>query len=184
MIGDKEMDALHNAELKEEKVEESEAKREQTEEIMIGDKEMDALHNAELKEAFDAFDKDGSGAISQDELLGVMRAMGQNPTEDEVLNLMMEADLDGNGTIEFQEFSELMKEKYRFEDQESDLKEAFKLFDRDRDGFITLKELKKVSQILGNLMEQEELEEFMREADVDGNGQLDYEEFCKMMLSV
>merc|ERR550532_2416440 len=62
------------------------------------------LQNAEFKEAFDEFDTDGSGAISHKELLGVMRAMGQNPTEDELLNMILEVDLDGNGTIEFQEF--------------------------------------------------------------------------------
>ena len=47
--------------------------------------------------------QDGSGAISSKELLYVMRAMGQNPTEDELNNLVMEVDLDGNGTIEFPE---------------------------------------------------------------------------------
>ena len=40
----------------------------------------------------------------------------------QVLNLMLEADLDGNGTIEFPEFLELMKEKYGSDDQESDLR--------------------------------------------------------------
>ena len=55
--------------------------------------------------------QDGSGAISHKELLGVMRAMGQNPTEDELLNMILEVDLDGNGTIEFPEFLELMKQK-------------------------------------------------------------------------
>ena len=74
--------------------------------------------------------QDGSGSISAGELLEVMRAMGQNPTEDEVaaillclflpnlvlnlhqvLNMMMEADLDGNGSIEFPEFLELMTKK-------------------------------------------------------------------------
>ena len=49
------------------------------------------------------FWKDGSGAISSKELLYVMRAMGQNPTEDELNNLVMQVDLDGNGTIEFPE---------------------------------------------------------------------------------
>ena len=53
--------------------------------------------------------KDGSGSISSGELLGVMRAMGQNPTEDEVLNLLMEADVDGNGTIDFSEFVNMMR---------------------------------------------------------------------------
>jgi len=49
---------------------------------------LDELLNAEFKEAFDEFDKDGSGTISTKELLGVMRSMGQNPTEDELLALV------------------------------------------------------------------------------------------------
>merc|ERR1712037_205009 len=110
----------------------------------------------------------GIGAISAQELLGVMRAMGQNPTEDEVLNLMLEADLDGNGTIEFPEFLELMKEKYGSDDQESDLREAFKIFDRDRDGFIDMRELKKVSMMLGTMLDPQEIDELMEEADVVG----------------
>ena len=76
-----------------------------------------------------------------------MRAMGQNPTEDELLNLVMEVDLDGNGTIEFPEFLEMMKSKAAEVDQESDLREAFKIFDRDRDGYIDMKELKKVNLV-------------------------------------
>ena len=73
---------------------------------------------------YKALIKDGSGAINAIELLGVMRAMGENPTEDDVLNLMMEADLDGNGTIEFPEFLELMKQKYGILDNKEDLRLA------------------------------------------------------------
>jgi len=80
------------------------------------------LENAELKEAFDAFDKDGSGTISSEELLYVMRAMGQNPTEDELLNLVLEVDVDGNGTIDFPEFLNMMKTKAREVDEEADLR--------------------------------------------------------------
>ena len=65
--------------------------------------------------------KDGSGAISSKELLYVMRAMGQNPTEDELNQLVMEVDLDGNGTIEFPEFLEMMK-RCVVSDQESELR--------------------------------------------------------------
>merc|ERR1711910_85616 len=71
---------------------------------MEGKRDMDQLLNAEFKEAFDEFDTDKSGTISPEELLGVLRAMGQNPTEDELLNLVLEVDVDGNGTIEFDEF--------------------------------------------------------------------------------
>ena len=78
---------------------------------------MDELMNAEFKEAFDEFDKDGSGSISTKELLNVMRSMGQNPTEDEVLELVMEVDLNGDGTIDFQEFLQMMKKKSSEADQ-------------------------------------------------------------------
>ena len=46
-----------------------------------------------------SFLQDGSGTISTKELLGVMRSMGQNPTEDELLALVMEVDINGDGTI-------------------------------------------------------------------------------------
>ena len=87
---------------------------------MMGD--LDQIQTAEFREAFEEFDKDWSGAISSKELLGVMRAMGQNPTEDELNNMVMEVNLDGNGTIEFPEFLEMMKQKAKTVDQEGELR--------------------------------------------------------------
>merc|ERR1719219_3214744 len=147
-----------------------------------GDSDINQLKDAEFKEAFDEFDTDKSGAISHMELLGVMRAMGQNPTEDELLNMILEVDVDGNGTIEFPEFLELMKMKAKEDDDAETIREAFKLFDRDQDGYITCKELKKVTTMLGQPLSAEEVDEFMAEADVDQNGKLDYDEFSRMLL--
>jgi Ca2+-binding EF-hand superfamily protein len=76
-----------------------------------------------------------------------MRSMGQNPTEDELLALVMEVDINGDGTIDFQEFLGMMKQKANEADQESDLKEAFMIFDRDKNGYIDMKELKQVGHI-------------------------------------
>jgi len=140
------------------------------------------LQNAEFKEAFDEFDKDGSGTISTKELLGVLRSMGQNPTEDELLELVMEIDLDGNGTIDFPEFLEMMKNKANEADMLEDLKGAFRIFDQDRNGYIDTKELKNVTTMLGTMLTKEEVAEFMAEADIDGNGKLEYDEFVKMMM--
>ena len=88
--------------------------------------------------------QDGSGTISTKELLPVMRSMGQNPTEDEVLNLVIEYDVNGDGTIDFDEFLEMMRKQAEQQDNSAELKEAFKIFDRDGNGYIDAAELKKV----------------------------------------
>ena len=80
------------------------------------------LYSHPCKGYFLCYFQDGSGTISPEKLLGVMRAMGQNPTEDELLNLVLEVDIDGNGTIEFEEFLSMMKQKANEQDEEADLR--------------------------------------------------------------
>jgi len=143
---------------------------------------MSELQRMEFKQAFQEFDKDGSGTISTKELLPVMRSMGQNPTEDEVLNLVIEYDVNGDGTIDFDEFMEMMKKQAEHQDNSAELKEAFKIFDRDGNGYIDAEELKKVVTQYGARLSLEEAEELLNEADLDGDGKLDYNEFVQMML--
>eukprot|EP00091_Calanus_sinicus_P011141 TRINITY_DN2533_c1_g1_i3.p1 TRINITY_DN2533_c1_g1~~TRINITY_DN2533_c1_g1_i3.p1 ORF type:complete len:149 (-),score=61.23 TRINITY_DN2533_c1_g1_i3:31-477(-) len=144
--------------------------------------DLNSLELAEFKQAFDEFDEDGSGEISTKELLGVMRAMGQNPTEEELNTLVMEIDVDGNGIIDFEEFVAMMKMKAHEVDDEADLRQAFQMFDSNHDGFIDMRELRQVAVMLGTMLSREEVDEFMAEADKDGNGKLDYDEFLKMLL--
>ena len=76
---------------------------------------------------------DGIGTISNKKMLGVMRSIGQNPTEDELQALVMEVDVNGDGTIDFQEFLGMMEKNNKDGDgEESGLKEAFQIFDRDK----------------------------------------------------
>lgn len=60
--------------------------------------------------------------------------------------------------------------------------EAFKVFDKDNNGFISAAELRHVMTNLGEKLTDEEVDEMIREADVDGDGQVNYEEFVKMMM--
>uniref|UniRef100_A0A1I7WBV4 Calmodulin n=1 Tax=Heterorhabditis bacteriophora TaxID=37862 RepID=A0A1I7WBV4_HETBA len=53
--------------------------------------------------------KDGNGSISSKELGVAMRSLGQNPTEQELLDMVNEVDIDGSGTIDFPEFCQMMK---------------------------------------------------------------------------
>nr|XP_010939940.1 calmodulin isoform X1 [Elaeis guineensis] len=63
---------------------------------------------AKFKEVFSLFDKDGDGLITAKELDTVMRSLGQNPTEAELVDMINEVDADQNGAIDFHEFLNLM----------------------------------------------------------------------------
>ena len=138
---------------------------------------------AEFKEAFSLFDKDGDGTITTKELGTVMRSLGQNPTEAELADMINEVDADGNGTIDFPEFLTMMARKMKDTDSEEEILEAFKVFDKDGNGFISAAELRHIMTNLGEKLTDEEVDEMLREADIDGDGQINYEEFVKMMMS-
>ena len=126
---------------------------------------------------------DLTGCITTKELGTVMRSLGQNPTEAELQDMINEVDADGNGTIDFPEFLNLMARKMKDTDSEEELKEAFRVFDKDQNGFISAAELRHVMTNLGEKLTDEEVDEMIREADVDGDGQINYDEFVKVMMA-
>jgi calmodulin len=113
----------------------------------------------------------------------VMRSLGLNPTNKEITDLIAEVDKNGNQRLDFQEFVTFMSKHWHERDQEAELREAFRLFDRDNSGYITINELKQVMLNMGEKLNQEELEDMMREADVNRDGKLDYQEFVQKLLS-
>mgnify|MGYP002642450713 FL=1 len=68
-------------------------------------------------------------------------------------------------------------------DSEEELREAFKVFDKDGNGFISAAELRHVMTNLGEKLSDDEVDEMIKEADVDGDGQINYAEFVKMMVA-
>jgi len=138
---------------------------------------------SEFKEAFSLFDKDGDGTITTEELGTVMKSLGQNPTSEDLQDMINEVDADKDGTIDFEEFLCMMTKHMKESDTDQELKEAFKVFDKDGDGRISKSELKTVMQNLGEKLTDDEINEMIREADADGDGHVDYEEFVKMMSS-
>mgnify|MGYP001507204698 CR=1 FL=1 len=71
-----------------------------------------------------------------------MRSLGQNPTEAELQDMVNEIDADGDGTIDFPEFLTMMARKMKDTDSEEEIKEAFRVFDKRGDGFISGGELR------------------------------------------
>merc|ERR1712224_1021112 len=97
--------------------------------------------------------------------------------------MINEVDADENGTIDFSEFLFLMARKMMNTEIEEELIEAFKVCDPNGSGFISAAELRRVMTNIGVELTDEEADEMIREADVDGDGQISYEEFVKIMIA-
>ena len=76
------------------------------------------------------FDKDGDGTVSTKELGAVMRSLGNNPTQEELEELIDDADRDGSGSVDFGEFVELMIKREAEKETIDDLKQVFRVFDK------------------------------------------------------
>ena len=136
---------------------------------------------------FDLFDTKKQDFLSADDLGEIMRAMGFRPTEEELKDLVLEIDEDGSGEIEFPEFCQLcatfLVEDPDLETMKKELKDAFRIYDKEGQGFITNDTLRAlIGELLAPLTD-EELDGIIEELDEDGSGSMDFDEFCEMMMT-
>merc|ERR1712167_549760 len=118
----------------------------------------------EIREAFSLFDADASGMIDIRELKAAMRALGFEVKNEELKKMVADIDGDGNGTIEFGEFLQMMTGKMG--------EKVFKLFDDDNTNKISFRNLARVAEELGENIDDEELQDMINQADRDGDGEI------------
>lgn len=124
-----------------------------------------------------------TGTIELAELQQVMRKLGQNPTEAELIEMISSVDDNGDHEIDFPEFLLLMKSRIGERDPEKELLDAFAVFDTDGSGSIDRKELKRLMKKLGQTLTEGELDAMMEEVDENGDGEISFEEFKALMQS-
>ena len=123
------------------------------------------------------------GTIELNEIRQVMRKLGQNPSEEELQEMISSVDDNGDKEIDFEEFLILMKSRCLEQDPEKELRDAFAVFDTDGSGSIDRKELKRLMKKLGQALTEAEVDAMMDEVDSNGDGEISYEEFKYMMQS-
>merc|ERR1711998_688967 len=126
----------------------------------------------EIREAFGLFDADASGMIDVRELKAAMRALGFEVKNEELKKMVSDVYNDGNGTIEFGEFLEMMTGKMGEKDTREDIEKVFKLFDDDDTNKISFRNLARVAEELGENIDDEELQDMINQADRDGDGEV------------
>ncbi|XP_031443332.1 calcium-binding protein 2-like [Clupea harengus] len=147
------------------------------------DRELRPEEIEELREAFVEFDKNKDGFVNCKDLGECMRTMGYMPTEMELIELSQQI---AGGKIDFEDFVELMGPKMLAETADmigvKELRDAFKEFDSNGDGMISITELREaMKKLMGETLNPRDIDEILRDGDLNGDGLVDFEEFVRMM---
>jgi len=137
-----------------------------------------------LQKAFNMFDRDKTGSIATNMMSTILRTLGQTFEEDDLQLLIDEVDADGSGQLEFEEFLVLCSRFLVEEDAEAiqeELREAFRLYDKEGNGYIKTADLREIMRALDDKLTEDELDEMITEIDTDGSGTVDFDEFMEMM---
>merc|ERR1711981_102395 len=137
-----------------------------------------------LKRTFDQFDSDKSGAISVGTVNTILKMMGMHVSTVALEEIIEEIDEDGSGELEFAEFIQLAAKFLIEEDEEEmkwELREAFRLYDKQGNGYITTNTLKEILREIDSTLNEHNLDQIVDEVDEDGSGTIDFDEFMAMM---
>ncbi|EDQ84592.1 uncharacterized protein MONBRDRAFT_39222 [Monosiga brevicollis MX1] len=141
---------------------------------------------AKFRESFSLFDKKGDGNVRVSDLGTVLRALGQNPSEEDIRKIQSEIDPDnGDKRISFEEFLPLLE---RVKDKrppgtEADYIEGLRVFDKDGNGTISAAELRHVLCSLGEKLNDDEVDALLANVTIDSNGGVNYTDFVRTVMS-
>lgn len=137
----------------------------------------------EVKDAFDLFDGDRSGQIDITELKRALDNLGIDVKNDTLTKMMHDIDTDNSGTISFDEFMDMMTSKPPENDSKEELEKVFNLFlgDDVKADKINIKHLRRVARDMNEHLSDEEFNEMIIRADLDKDGEVDFDEFYNIM---
>ncbi|XP_057293293.1 myosin-2 essential light chain-like isoform X2 [Hydractinia symbiolongicarpus] len=140
--------------------------------------------NEEYRDTFSLFDKQGDGKVECSSLGEMLRALGLNPTEAEVKKIVAEIDPTGQKRITFEEFIPLYHAQSKKKNGGSmeAFAEAFRIFDRENNGMVSVAEVRHLLTSLGEKLSSEDVDVLVQGME-DNSGMVNYEEFVRGVMS-
>jgi len=83
-----------------------------------------------------------------------------------------------------QNVAAIVQKRSKSNDSEEQIREAFKVFDKNGTGFIEIAELRHVLTTLGEKLTTQEVDGVMKEADADADGKINLQDFLRVMKTV
>ncbi|CCD69292.1 EF-hand domain-containing protein [Caenorhabditis elegans] len=142
---------------------------------------MDSLKEAEIREVFREFDKNGDGRITRQELEVALLQLGEKASNSKIETMIEQADLDGNGCIDIDEFLNVLRRQICDPKEERELRDVFNVFDKNGDGVISIDDLIFVMCQLGEKLTETEAKEMIKQGDLDHDGMIDFQEFVNII---
>ncbi|XP_062705800.1 troponin C isoform X1 [Aedes albopictus] len=138
-----------------------------------------------MRKAFQMFDTTKCGFIDTVKISTILNTLGQQFDEGELQDLIDEEDPEETGRVNFDQFANIAS-NFLIEDEDSEaiqqeLKEAFRMYDREGNGYITTSTLKEILAALDDKLTNDDLDGMINEIDADGSGTVDFDEFMEMM---
>ncbi|KAG8011447.1 Radial spoke head protein 3-like protein [Nibea albiflora] len=118
-------------------------------------------------EAFNVFDKDTTGEIDVWAIKVVIKALGYEPSKEEIKRILATVDKDGTGRIDFEGFLTVFAIKMAERDSDDEIMKSFQLFDDNCTGVIVFDDLRRAAEELGENLTDEEIQEMIVEADIN-----------------
>ncbi|KAJ8703763.1 hypothetical protein PYW07_013057 [Mythimna separata] len=136
---------------------------------------------ADLLEAFNLLDYTGEGKIAAEDFRVSIKALGYEPTKEELQKMVNAVDKGNTGRLSFENFETAIMRKIMSQDSDGDIMKSFRLFDMDDRGFISFENLKEVSKILEINLTDEQIDEMIDDADKNFDSVVSQDEFMKMI---
>jgi Ca2+-binding EF-hand superfamily protein len=110
-----------------------------------------------------------------------MTSLGFEAKSASIFQMLADMDADGSGAIDFSEWLGLLTKRVSDKDSRANINKIFALFDDERTGYISIKNLRRISQEIGENVVDEELQELITRADTDHDGLVSEEEFYTIL---